>query len=228
MNKLLMMKYILFAALIGCQSLQEKSAKPSNVNIGNYENNSFWYKKTAIEGINKSSTNSTITQPDTTVNKKLFLENQLSSTKFYDKIDKVDLVEKIRTSPVLVFSNTRNDQYLLAYQYEGNSKNSFSSFEIGFMKNLESVDEKKKYKSSENSFETESGLKLGLSSTDIVNIKGKDFKKQKVGNETILTYRIDDYDSSAFLKRYKMPGYFIEFLLKDDKLIKIFFGFDYP
>ncbi|CAN5193060.1 hypothetical protein BH09BAC2_BH09BAC2_18830 [soil metagenome] len=228
MNKLIMMIYILFA-LIGCQSSQEKKTQLPSGNI-NYvsDTNRVQIDSSIPKPIDTIIKKSERFEPDTTVNKKLFLENYLSSEKFYAKINVVDLVEKIRSSPVVIFSNTNNDEYLLAYQYEGNSKNSFSSFEIGYVKSLEGVDAKKIYQSNESSFKTESGLKLGLSFAEIVNIKGKGFKKKDAGNETILSYRIEDYDKSTFLRRYNMPGYFIELVLKEDKVIKVLFGFDYP
>jgi hypothetical protein len=223
------MIYILFAALIGCQFSQEKNTQQPSEKI-NYvmDTNRLQADSFIPESIDTIIKESAKVEPDTTINKKLFLENYLSSEKFYTKIDIVDLVEKIRSSPVVVFSNTSKDEYLLTYQYEGNSKNSFSSFEIGYMKNLESVNAKKIYQSNESSFKTESGLKLGLSLAEIVKIKGKGFKRKDTGDETILSYRIEDYNRSIFLKRYNMPGYFIELVLKKDKVIKILFGFEYP
>ena len=167
-------------------------------------------------------------QPDTTINQKLLLENPLSLKNFYAKIETVDLVEKIRSSPVAVFSNTGNDEYLLAYQYEGNTQSSFSCFEIGYIKDLKGTDESKINHSGEKYFRTESNLQLGLSLADIVKIKGNGFKKESMNGETILNYRIEDFATSAFLKQYNMPGYFIELVLKEDKVVKIVFGFDYP
>ena len=69
---------------------------------------------------------------------------------------------------------------------------------------------------------------LGISLANIIKIKGNGFKKESVNGETILKYRIEDFATSAFLKQYNMPGYFIELVLKEDKVVKIVFGFDYP
>ena len=77
-------------------------------------------------------------------------------------------------------------------------------------------------------FIDESGLKLGISLEKIELKKGKSYLKQTKGREVIITYRINDMESSSFLQWYAMPGYFIEITLTDNKATKIFFGFDYP
>lgn len=108
---------------------------------------------------------------------------------------------------------------MFAYQYEGNTQNEFSCFEIGY------CDEKtKKYAHSDyNNFLTESDLFLGLTLEEVEKIKGKNYTKQ--GNK--ITYLIND-SSSVFLRNYNMPEYFLECVLKQNKVIKIKFGFVYP
>ncbi|MET0638219.1 MAG: hypothetical protein ABWZ25_19470 [Chitinophagaceae bacterium] len=230
MNKLMII-HILFAVLMtGCQSSQrEKIKSPSDDNISHVLDTSQLPVKDTEIAIKKTRAEYTESvQLDTTINQKLLLENPPSLKKFYAKVETVDLVGKIRSSPVAVFSNTGNDEYLLAYQYEGNAQSSFSCFEIGYIKDLKGIDESKVNHSGEKSFRTESNLQLGLSLADIVKIKGNGFKKKRVNGETILNYRIDDFATSTFLKKYNMPGYFIELVSKEDKVVKIVFGFDYP
>jgi hypothetical protein len=77
-------------------------------------------------------------------------------------------------------------------------------------------------------FITESNLQLGISKSDVLKIKGNSYRVEKKDNLEILTYRITNYNSSPFLKKYNLPCYFMEFELKDDKVMKIKFGFDYP
>lgn len=164
--------------------------------------------------------------PDTTVNSKIMLSNDESLKEFYSK--EVRTFDRIRESPVVVFTNKKNSEYLIAYQYEGGIKNSFDCFEFGYLKDDESLVEISKFETPEIKFTTESKISLGLNLQEIVNIKGLNYKTEINKNLTTVIYRDSDYDNSLFLKKYNMPGYFMEFTLKDDKLIKVKYGFDYP
>jgi len=164
--------------------------------------------------------------PDTSINGKLRLDDQISSKVFYSRIDEVILIEQIRDSPIALFSNRQGNEYLMAYQYEGGTKNAFSCFEIGYQKDLSGQIPNK---TQETSFKTESNICLGLTMHDVELIKGKNYLKNVINSSTIVVkYGINDMDLSPFLKRYNMPGYFLELTLKDDKVSKVFFGFDYP
>lgn len=159
--------------------------------------------------------------PDSTINNVLTLNNSESSKQFYPEISSsVKLIERLRESPVLAF-NSKAKEYLLLYQYEGGVKNEFSCFEIGYVSNL---GENETINTDYKNFETESGLKLGLSLKELIKIKGKSYTKE--GSKII--YRVDDYPNSSFLKRYNMPAYFLECTLQNDRINKIKFGFDYP
>lgn len=219
--------YILFSALLSCQHAQkEKEKSDAAVNISNERRPSV----NPVQQQPRSTplSDSAAVRPDTTINRKLVLEDYTSAEIFYSKIQTTDLVENLRSSPVMIFSNAGNNQYLLAYQYEGNTRNTFSSFEIGYVKYLEPNVHRKMSHLDEKSFETESGLSLGLSVEDVIKVKGNSFKKDATSNGMRLTYRIEDASASPFLKRYNMPGYFIEVVFKENKAVKILFGFDYP
>lgn len=166
--------------------------------------------------------------PDIAINKKLFLEDDKSIFNFYSKKKPLILIEKLRQSPVIIFGNNSSKEYLLAYQYEGNTKNTYSCFEIGYFEDDKSISIKQSNQTKETNFKTESGLFLGLSLEDVIRIKGLGYELEKSGGYIILNYKIEDYESSAFLKKYNMPGYFIEFRLKNNIVKKITFGFDYP
>ena len=164
--------------------------------------------------------------PDTTINGKLQLETTISSKTFYPTIDGVKLIERVRSSPVALFTNQLGDEYLMAYQYEGGTKNAFSCFEIGYSKDFASENPNKTLAKI---FKTESNLGLGMALKDLEAIKGKAYLKKNIdGNTILITYRINNMESSPFLKRYNMPGYFLECTLKNDRITKVFFGFDYP
>jgi hypothetical protein len=104
--------------------------------------------------------------PDCSINGKLLLNDDLSLQKFHPNIHSLKLVEFVRESPTVAFCNYSKSEYLLAYQYEGNTQNEFSCFEIGY------YDEKiKSYAhSNHKGFATESGLRLGLSLEEVEKI----------------------------------------------------------
>ena len=166
--------------------------------------------------------------PDTTVNSKIYLENYESTSQFYDKNKSLDLVERIRESPVAIFLNKSGQEYLLAYQYEGSTEKAFSCFEIGYFKDEKSLAKAKSIQTTEVGFETESGLHLGMSLENLKKIKGNDFEIIKLENFVIVKYKIDNFETSPFLRKYNMPGYFIEAHSKNNRISKIKFGFDYP
>lgn len=226
----IMFTLILSVWLLGCQSNNEKTdvvgkttelvatepLKVDTASILKQEKNIIPEKK-AINIV-----------PDTTINKKLFLENYKSLSDFYSNKNSLVLVERLRESPVIIFGNKSNKEYLLAYQYEGNTENAFSCFEIGYFEDDKNVSLETFNQTGENSFQTESGLRLGLSLNDVIRIKGQEYEQQKSGDYIVLNYKIEDYENSLFLKEYNMPGYFIEIRLKDNIVRKITFGFDYP
>ena len=71
---------------------------------------------------------------------------------------------------------------------------------------------------------TESGIKLGISKKDLIKIKGNNF----VETNHVLRYEISDYEKSHFLEKYNLPIYFAEYTFDQDKLSKIYSGFEYP
>lgn len=158
--------------------------------------------------------------PDSTVNNILKLNNIESSKKFYPNISSLKLIDFLRESPVFVFSN-ENNEYLLTYQYEGSTNSEFSCFEIGKLSDLNGV---KPINVSYSKFETESGIRLGLTLNKLIEIKGESF----IRDGDVITYNEDDYLNSDFLIRHNMPAYFLECTLRDNKIEKIKFGFDYP
>lgn len=166
--------------------------------------------------------------PDTILNACLILRNCSSLEKFYPDYSQISMVETIRDgTPIAVFSNIDKTEYLLAYKHEGDLKNSYSRFEIGFWDD-EGFDTLPHYVTNEKRFITESGIRLGLLVDSLVKIKGSDFRVQKNGTEILLIYEIKDYHQSEFLIRYNMSSYFMKYNIKNDVVQQIIFGFDYP
>ncbi|MBW8523545.1 hypothetical protein K0U91_12270 [Chryseobacterium chendengshani] len=180
-------------------------------------------KKVQEKKENETVITEKFSKPDFKINQ-LELREENSLTDFYSQ--NIRLLDNLRYSPVTIFTDKEKKEYLIAYQYEGDVKNSFSCFELGYLKDdpkLERDFGKTKY----DNFKTESGLKLGMTSEEITNLKGTDFKVEKKSKEEIIRYTIDNPDDPK-IKQYEMPPYFMEFYLKDNRLYKIIFGFEYP
>jgi hypothetical protein len=157
--------------------------------------------------------------PDSSINSKIFLENDIS-----DLIPmETKLVERIRESAVYILCNKSQKEYLLLYQYEGDTKNAFACFEIGYLKDEKTLYSHNYQPLNEEYFLTESGLKLGLSIDSLIKIKGKDFHLLQ---DSIIRYSLDI--NNEFVKRYNSPGYFIEAKIKNKKIARLKLGFDYP
>jgi hypothetical protein len=166
--------------------------------------------------------------PDTTINSKLALVNYKTFPLFYTNSKSVKTFDRIRECPVVIFSNKSNTEYLIAYQYEGSTANSFSCFEIGYLKDDKELSKLNLHNTEEVFFKTESNLGLGVSVKELLITKGTNYELKKTEKESIISYRNVNFGTSTFLQRYNMPGYFMEYTLIDDKIIKIKFGFDYP
>ncbi len=160
--------------------------------------------------------------PDTTVNDILELENYLSVEKFIIDNKKFEFIERIREVPVVIFLNNNLKEYLLAYQYEGDTQCAFSCFEIGYNRN--NVFNKFPHiKTNYSSFQTESKILLGIPFNELLRIKKGGVTNT---NQSIIRYKIDISD--PFVKRYNMPNYFMEIELKKGYVDKIKYGFGYP
>ena len=165
-------------------------------------------------------------KPDSSINERLFLEDYESSLKFFPDKKKQKIHDFIRFSPVMIFSNKLKEEYLIAYQYEGVTEYAFSCFEIGYFEEDKRLNKKLVVNSEETIFKTESGLGLGSTLEEVTDAKGKNFKAKRKGNDMILTYHLNK--KHPFVKRYYMPGYFMEFRLRENKVRQITFGFEYP
>lgn len=163
--------------------------------------------------------------PDTTINDKFTLRTPglLEELKL---VMMTKLIEKIRQSPVAIISNEDQTEYLLLHQFEGDTEDTYSIFEIS--KEETALKKAIQYRSGEKNFQSESGIKLGLSMADIIKIKGPGYELEPTGKDTLMRYTLADYDNSAFLKTYNMPSYFLKVKIKNSKAEHISFGFDYP
>ncbi|WP_116980752.1 hypothetical protein [Emticicia sp. C21] len=166
-------------------------------------------------------------KPDSSINKCLFLEDYESYfLKFFPNKKRQRTHDFIRSSPVMIFSDQLKEEYLIAYRYEGGNEYAFDCFEIGYFEDDKKLNKKLAVISKETIFMTESGLGLGSTLEEVTNTKGKNFKVKRKGNDMTLTYYLSD--KHAFVKRYYMLAYFMEFRLRENKVRQITFGFEYP
>ncbi|MBA3649697.1 MAG: hypothetical protein H0W62_14330 [Chitinophagales bacterium] len=163
--------------------------------------------------------------PDTSINGLLFLNNPASIKNGFGDI--MSLLEKEKDYPDLYLLDSTKKEYLRMVLFPGSSRNSISQFEVGYYADLPAAT--KITTSRFLSFYTESQLKLGISKEQSIQIKESDYKEEKgKNNQIIIRYVLNDFNKSAFLKRYNMPVYFAEYWFKENKLIKYWFGFEYP
>ena len=132
---------------------------------------------------------------------------------------KYNVIEDKEELPYVIFTNENKTEILKLYLFYGTKKNEFYQAEISpYDKKI--VPNPTKYAN----FSTESGIKLGISKKDLIKIKGNNF----VETNHVLRYEISDYEKSHFLEKYNLPIYFAEYTFDQDKLSKIYFGFEYP
>ena len=132
---------------------------------------------------------------------------------------KYNVIEDKEELPYVIFTNENKTEILKLYLFYGTKKNEFYQAEISpYDKKI--VPNPTKYKN----FSTESGIKLGISKKDLIKIKGNNF----VETNHVLRYEISEYEKSHFLEKYNLPIYFAEYTFDQDKLSKIYFGFEYP
>lgn len=210
MNKLLY-------AIILCVSLYSCNQKINNKTI--LESNDIVRKD--IDSIKEE------VKVDSTINKILLIRDDESIKKFYSDYENLCYIDIIG-HPYISFINNNATQYLLAYTYEGDIAYSFSSFEIGYIrekeeKQLNSKTVRTKYKD----FETESGIRLGMTLSDLVYVKGSDYTIKYNNSDSIIIFNIDE-NNSGFVRRYSMATYVMEYTIKKNKIQKIYFGFEYP
>ena len=132
---------------------------------------------------------------------------------------KYNVIEDKEVLPYAIFTNENKTEILKLYLFYGTKRNEFYQVEISPY-DKKTVPNPTKYKN----FSTESGIKLGISKKDLIKIKGNNF----VEINHVLRYEISDYEKSHFLGKYNLPIYFAEYTFDQDKLCKIYFGFEYP
>jgi hypothetical protein len=157
--------------------------------------------------------------PDISVNN-IMLEDEKSVTESLGDIyERLDFQEDF---PFYILTNIDGRQYFKLVYLSGNIFGRMSQFEVGYTNTYIGNNSNYEY------FETESGIKLGISLETLCKIKGNNYTTYCKNDTTIYKYEISDISTSYFLQKYNMPVYFAEYWICGNKLIKFLFGFDYP
>lgn len=165
--------------------------------------------------------------PDTSVYR-FILENPNS---IFDELsDTVPLNnenELISFPHIVVLSKSDSLEFKLLF-YPGNVKGAFSKFI------LKKVDPNSKIetvstKIGDKNFKLSHGAYIGMSEKDFLAKYGFN-KKNILKNDStskVYGFTLSDFNNS-FLKRYNMPVYIAKYKFKENNLIEIEFGFEYP
>lgn len=158
--------------------------------------------------------------PDSTINNCIKLWNEVSVVRNCG-----DLMGSLDTDadfPDVFFCGAEGTQYLRFIFHPGSCNNQFAEFEVGYSS--------KKYpmmKCLEKGIVTESGIGLGINTSELKKIKGVPDSIDKEGSMQIYHYLIEDTDSDPFLKKYNAYMYHADYYFNKGVLVRFRFGFAY-
>ena len=161
---------------------------------------------------------------DTTINKVLILRN--SNSVLNNIGDITSKLDKGKDFPDALFKSTTGTEVLKVVFFPGDPENCISMFEVAERKAYNKVH--KLWPTRFKLFETESGVKLGISKEKLLKIKPGKYKESKIGDQTILLLSTDSVDDKLFLDKYNMVSYTVSYYFRSNRLVKFSFGFEYP
>ncbi len=172
--------------------------------------------------------------PDTTINGVCIIANSSSTKEFSPTIDSSMLHEGVayfnmKYTPLYIYYNTDQTQYLLAYLHEGGVRYAFNEFQIGHTtQKLREELEGRFIQTAYRSFYTESSLALGMSLEEVEAIKGKNYSREGNAIKYVIkdTDSILDENSHPFLLRYNYIAYYMIVEFTNSKVSLIKFGFE--
>ncbi len=141
--------------------------------------------------------------------------------------DSVDLVLRqiiLDSNLQISILNRDKSQILSLIKHPGSYKNDFSEFHIKY--NVQNKSNLLIMMNGE--FITDNNIKLGISPVELNKIKGKADSISGDSSQFVYLYKIDDFNSSSFLKYYNMPFYYSTYYFTKGKLTEFRFGFEYP
>ncbi|MCJ8291353.1 MAG: hypothetical protein MJK07_16385 [Flavobacteriales bacterium] len=210
MNKLFL---ILISGLIGCSAANNNSTSIELIDTeegrdttttGSYDSNLLPIDTSIIEGISLLNETSLLLSFDTV-------------PYYYER-------------KFLLFDN---DNILVMHGNLGGKKNTYSYYDLykskdDYKRCEEGVfpfDDVKfsKFDISLN-FKTENNIRLGISRSEIINLKGEEYETYRNGNIEVISYQYSDR-KHVYLRKSNMPLYEMKFFLENGILVRYSFGF---
>lgn len=123
----------------------------------------------------------------------------------------------------IVLANMEKRQYLRMPHYPGNPIGVMSLFEIGYLFDLDSC---LSY-DYDGAFLTNNNVALGELADNIIKVQGKPTRIEEKDGCRIYCYWVDE-SNSEYVRENNEYAYFVEYWIKDRRLVKLKFGFVYP
>lgn len=128
--------------------------------------------------------------------------------------------------PYVLFFNVDNTEFCFATPYYGTCAKCFLAYYIGYTRNIVAKDFKY-IETKEQTFHTESGIHLGMSMDEVINIKGNAFHTK---NNMFTYYFIspaanDDIDIMEYYKDNDMGDMFMTIVSDNGIVVGIAFGY---
>ena len=76
-------------------------------------------------------------------------------------------------------------------------------------------------------FDSGKGIHLGMSKKEVTDILGKNFTEHPDQDGHVISYRIDDKDSTL-LQRHNAPAYYGQYHFREGRLVRFEMGFEFP
>ena len=125
------------------------------------------------------------------------------------------------------FYNKDSTEILTLVVYPGSYKNCFYVFNVS-KANLQH-EKGIIYSLTDRFFVTESGIKIGMTKSELIANKVSSDSQSIVNGVEILGFKINYNNNSAeIFKRYSMPEYYADYTFKQNRLVVFEFGFTYP
>ena len=126
----------------------------------------------------------------------------------------------------IVLANRERRQYLRMTHYPGDPMGVMSVFEIGYLSDLDSCLSYESY-DYDGAFLTNNNVSLGELVDNIVKVQGKPARIEEKDGCKIYCYWVDE-TNSEYVRENNECAYFIDYWIKDRRLVKLRFGFEYP
>lgn len=212
--------FIFFVFLfVNCKKAEDKAVRQNaRVELIPEPDKAERLKYEALSKLKNS--NCILDEPDISVNG-INIQDSESAEKIIDEKDKIDDSDEYH-----FYSNLERETLTLV-QHPGDANHEISIFRIE-----NSGKESFNYRQIKvDAFKTGKGIQLGMSKVEIIKKLGKCYATiDSTKNYIELYYRIElpNDSKSKLLEKSNMPIYYASYKLRNDKLDKLEFGFEYP